>query len=257
MLCVALVCAQKFEVASVKPAGPERDGPRAFVNGPERVVIERGSLLQFINLAYRLQWDQISGPKWIADEYYEVNAKIPPGSSKERIQLMWQDLLAERFGLKVHMSEKEMPGYELVVAKSGPKFHVEPGFPEPPAGKRYARVGIPPRTWRQTFIGYSMAEFCGQLAWVVAPQYQAWPGHFSVGHVTDETGLKGTYDFTFEFAGGLQSGAYPPPLPDDQSDTAALFFDALQQQLGLRLVEKKVRAPLLVIDAANRTPSEN
>ena len=141
-------------------------------------MIERQTLLRFINLAYGVNFDQISGPRWIAEESYEVNAKIPPGASKEDLRLMWQDLLAERFALKVHMSEKEVPGYELTLAKGGPKFHVEPGFPEPSAGKKYARIGIPPRTWRQTFIGYSMAEFCGQLAWVVASRYQAWQGFF-------------------------------------------------------------------------------
>jgi len=244
----------KFEVASVKPAAPEHDGPTAYRNGPDRIVFERQSLLRLINVAYGLNFDQISGPKWIASEYYEVNAKIPSGTTKDDLKLMWQDLLAERFGLKVHWTTKEVPGYELVVAK---KFHVEPGFPEPRPGGRRGIGMVPPRTMRQTFRSYSMTEFCQELAWTVASEYQEWPGYFSVGRVVDKTGLNGTYDFTLEFAGRLQSGAYPQPLPDGETDTASFLFDALQQQLGLRLEEKKIKVPLLVVDSANKVPTEN
>jgi uncharacterized protein (TIGR03435 family) len=262
-LLVLMITAQrpaplKFEVASVKPAAPEHDGPTAYRNGPDRIIFERQSLLRLINVAYGVNFDQIAGPKWISSEYYEVNAKIPSGTSKEDLKLMWQDLLAERFGLKVHFTTKEMPGYELVVAKNGPKFHVEPGFPEPrQPGSKHALSGVPPRNVRQTFHNTSMAEFCQDLAWTVASEYQEWPGYFSVGRVVDKTGLEGNYDFTFEFAGRYQSGAYPQPLPDGQTDTASYFFDALQQQLGLRLTEKKIAVPLLVVDAANKVPTEN
>ena len=247
----------KFEVASVKPAAPEHDGPTAYRNGPDRIVFERQSLLRLINVAYGLNFDQIAGPKWIATEFYEVNAKIPPGTTKDDLKLMWQNLLAERFRLKVHFTTKDLPGYELVVAKNGPKFHLEPGFPEPLPGSKRALSGLPPRNVRQTFRSYSMAEFCQNLAWTVAPEYQEWPGYFFAGRVVDKTGLNGTYNFTFEFAGRYQSGAYPQPLPNGETDTASFFFDALQQQLGLRLVEKKIAVPLLVVDSANKVPADN
>jgi uncharacterized protein (TIGR03435 family) len=46
---------------------------------------------------------------------------------------MLQPLLAERFRLKFHWETKNLPVYELVVAKDGSKLHEsktdEPGFP--------------------------------------------------------------------------------------------------------------------------------
>jgi uncharacterized protein (TIGR03435 family) len=255
----------RFEVVSVKPAGPKRDGPSVYKTGPERIIFERQSLLRLINIAYRMNFDQISGPAWLGKEFYEVNAKISVGSGKEQVQLMWQNLLADRFGLKVHFTTREVPAYELTVAKNGPKLrksvegqpHRESGFPEPPPGGRRGISMAPPRTIRQTFRGYSTTELCQLLAWIVAPEEQGWSGYFSVGRVVNKTGLDGSYDFTLEFAGRLQSGAFPPPLPDGETDTASFLFEALQQQLGLKLDEKKLNVPALVVDSANKVPAEN
>ena len=227
----------RFEVASVKPAGPERDGPSVYRLGPgtevaERIALDRVSMLRLLNIAYGLDWDQISGHAWLATEYYSVNAKVPPGTTKEQVKLMWQGLLAERFNLKVHLTAKEFPVYELSVARGGPKMRTSgdgpyvqpPGFPVPPSGSRHGLSMAPPRNVRQTFRGYSMAEFCQQLAWTVAAEGQSgWVGYMSVGRVIDKTGLSGAYDFTLEFAGRFQSGAWPPPLPDGQTDTAPAF----------------------------------
>jgi uncharacterized protein (TIGR03435 family) len=58
----------------------------------------------------------------VANEYYEVNAKVPPRTTKEQVKGMWQNLLAERFNLKFHFSKKDFPVYELTVAKNGPKL---------------------------------------------------------------------------------------------------------------------------------------
>jgi uncharacterized protein (TIGR03435 family) len=263
--------AQEFEVASVKTAGPERDGPTAYRLGPgtddpERITFERQSMLRLLNVAYGLDFDQISGPAWLATEYYSVDAKVPPGTTKEQVKLMWQNLLEERFHLKAHFTSKEFPAWELTVAKSGPKLRksgegapkLEPGFPVLAAGSRHGVAMAPPRNVRQTFHGYTMAEFCQQLAWTVSPEGQSgWLGYASVARVVDKTGLDGTYDFTLEFAGRLQSGAYPPPLPDGESDTAPYLFDALRQQLGLQLEERKSKLDVLVVDHVDRVPTEN
>lgn len=97
----------------------------------------------------------------------------------------------------------------------------------------------PPRNVRQTFRSYSMLEFCRELSWTVSAEGQSgWLGYFSAGRVIDKTGIDGAYDFTLEFAGRFQSGANPTPLPGGETDTAPNLFDALKQQLGLKLEEK-------------------
>jgi len=260
----------RFDVASVKPAGPPHDGPSVYRLGPgtadpERIDLERVSMLQMLNLAWGIDWDQISAPQHIATDIYEVNAKVPPGTTKEQVRVMWKNLLADRFHLQSHTIMKDFPVYELTVAKNGPKFRksaegftVPPGFPVPAAGSRHGISSAPIRNVRQTFLAYSMAEFCQVLAWTVAAENQSgYVGPFSAGRVVDKTGLPGTYDFTLEFAGRFQSGAYPAPLPDGELDTAPFFFDALRQQLGLQLEEKKEKLPVLVVDSLDKLPTEN
>ena len=86
---------------------------------PERITYQRLSLARLLITAYGLDYDQISGPAWLGTELYTVVAKVPPGSTKEQVKLMWQDLLAERFHLKTHLIKKDFPVYELSVAKVG------------------------------------------------------------------------------------------------------------------------------------------
>jgi len=79
----------------------------------------------------------------------------------------------------------------------------------------------------------------------------------SLGRVVDKTELPGTYDFTLEYAGRFQSTLSAPPLPKGEVDTAPLLFDAIRQQLGLQLEEKKEKLPVLMVDHVDRVPTEN
>ena len=259
-----------FEVASVKPWGPAHDGPGVFRIGPktddpERIMIEPASMLRLLVLATGFDFDQISAPTWVATELYGVNAKVPPGTTKEQVRMMWQNLLAERFNLKFHYAAKDFPVYELTVAKNGPKlrksgtgFVVEPGFPAPKAGSGYGLSIVPIRNVRQTFldIPWRTSVSNSRGMWQRRISRGMW-GYVSVARVVDKTGLAGTYDFTLEYAGRFQSTLSAPPLPDGQVDTAALLFDALRQQLGLQLEEKETQLPVLVVDHVDRVPSEN
>jgi uncharacterized protein (TIGR03435 family) len=262
----------KFEVASVRPAVRDEDAP-SFTRGgpgtsdPERITFERQSLVRLLNVAYGLDYDQISGPGWIGTELYTVVAKVPPGTTKEQVKIMWQDLLVERFHLKTHIIKKDFPVYELSVAKGGPKFRksgdgpvkLEPGFPVPPPGQNWGWSFVAPRNTRLTFRDYSMEEFVRQqLDWPLMtflPSY----GTIALGRVVDKTGLDGRYDFTLEYAGRRNSpgGAFPPPLPDGESDTASDLFGALRQQLGLILTEGKAPLDVLVVDQVDKVPTEN
>lgn len=270
----------RFEVASVKAAGHE-EGPSTSRGGPgtgdpERIAEEHVSLLNLIRRAYspagydaagRLDWDQISGPAWIGSERYTVDAKVPPGTTKEQLRLMWQDLLAERFNLKLHFTTRDFTVYELTVARNGPKLRrtgegrerQEPGFPVLAPGARRGVSIVPPRNVRYTFRDYPMAEFIQTLAFPLSEESaQLYAGAFTVARVVDRTGLDGRYDFTFEFAGSMgPGGAFPPPLPDGGTDTAPVLFDALQQQLGLKLEKGKAKLDVLVVDRVDKVPTEN
>jgi uncharacterized protein (TIGR03435 family) len=210
---------------------------------------------------------------------------------------MLQNLLAERFKMTVHREKKEAQVYELTVAKGGPKMteSVEdlaakdaPDSPPPgpPPGGRdpnpmgadgfpvmpKARPGRP-----MMFMGrgrarmQATAESMEELAKMLGNQ---------VGKpVTDATGLTGKYDFTltwdgardiFGFGGGLPM---PPPPPGggaasgsggttplagaSDTETQPTIFGAVQSQLGLKLEQKKGQVDAIVVDHAEKVPTEN
>lgn len=116
-----------FEVASIRPVDHR---VRLHYMGPNtgdlgRISWSRISLRQLIAAAYPeygVFGQRISGPRWIENEY-AVAATIPPGSTIEEIVQMFQNLVAERFGLKFHdMENKEAPGFELTIGPSGFKL---------------------------------------------------------------------------------------------------------------------------------------
>jgi bla regulator protein blaR1 len=179
----------------------------------------------------------LGGPDWINSDQYEIQAKIEdslfaamqkmtPAQQREQVDLMEQALLRDRFGLKVHFETREMPGFALVVAKGGPKLTA-------------AKDG---EVSRLTLGGNEMTATATTIdQWSHAP--------FLGGRtVVDQTGLKGTYDFTLTWSDqpvGAEGGADVPSL-----------FTAVQEQLGLKLVATKVPVEVIVIDHIEK-PSEN
>ncbi len=107
-----------FEVASIKPARPGARGYsiRPF---PGRLKAENGTLKLLRADAYHVYDFQISGPKWIALNRYDLEAKssgdVPP--SKTQLRAMLQKLLAERFGVRVRRESKEMRVYVLQLGR--------------------------------------------------------------------------------------------------------------------------------------------
>jgi len=65
---------------------------------------------------------QIVGPSWLDTERFDINATLPPETTKQQFQVMLQNLLAERFKLTIHRETKELPAYVLTVGKGGPKM---------------------------------------------------------------------------------------------------------------------------------------
>jgi uncharacterized protein (TIGR03435 family) len=237
---------------------------------------------------------QLSIPAALNEGRFEVTAKVPAGATKEQFRLMLQNLLAERFRMTVHREKKEVPVYELTVAKGGSKM--KESEPEPPQESTKADDAPPPppagRGLRQTgpdgfpilpkaqagrpmmFMGMgrarmqATAESMEELAKMLGNQ---------VGKpVTDATGLTGKYDFTLTWDGardifGFGGGLPPPPPPPGggatggstplagASDAEPLptIFAAVQSQLGLKLEQKKGLVEAIVVDHAEKVPTEN
>jgi uncharacterized protein (TIGR03435 family) len=65
--------------------------------------------------------------------------------------------------------------------------------------------------------------------------------------VIDATGLTGTYDIALYWV--------PDRTRPDAGETT--LFDALQSQLGLKLESKKIMLPTVIVDHAEKIPTEN
>jgi uncharacterized protein (TIGR03435 family) len=109
--------APAFEVASVKPAAPAREGMPPMSLEPFR--ISGMPLRQIISQAYGLRPYQLVGaPDWIDDARFDIAATRPAGTETRQTPAMLRQLLAERFKLLVRVSTEELPIYELVRARA-------------------------------------------------------------------------------------------------------------------------------------------
>jgi uncharacterized protein (TIGR03435 family) len=124
-----------FEVASVKP---DKSGTPMimFRLTPDGLNITNAPLKVLIQQAYGVEENQVIGlPNGLSSERYDVEAKVDSSDVPKLHDLdphqrmrMLQPVLAERFQLKVHQETRELPVYELVLSKGGPKFHeAKPG----------------------------------------------------------------------------------------------------------------------------------
>jgi uncharacterized protein (TIGR03435 family) len=264
LLAVALVLASAqdaFEVASVKRSlnNSNRDsegGPGT--KEPGRYYFHSATLEDLIAVAYGVDYFQISSKTSLEGQRFDVDTKIPAGTTKEQFRAMMRNLLVERFHLKAHAEQREFPGYELVVAKGGSKLKesgdapaplppsIAEEFPELTPG----RPGLASRnTTRDGNALVRMRGYREPVAKFVTGLHP--PGGRPV---VDKTGLTGLYDFTLEYSYPLSNAS-----PDNPSQPSALpdLFTAIQQQLGLQLVSRKLPFDVVVVDSVDKTPIEN
>ena len=229
-------------------------------------------LRPIIEFAYNIKPYQLSGgPGWIRSksDRYDIEAKVEDSLVEElqklspdqrgyQMRLMLRSLLADRFKLSLSHETKELPIFALVVAKGGPKL--TPTAVTPPDPSRTNAPGPQNRPFIQmTPAGNNTAKISatGVPIGALADRLLGLP---DIGGrpVLDQTGIKGNYDFTLQFAirvglsGGLP-GLDNEPTPDASGPS---IFTALEEQLGLKLESKKGPVETFFIDHIER-PSEN
>lgn len=248
-----------FEAASIRPAAPAPVGgfmpgapgspvtcPLTGCGGPGtgtpgRITFARVSLKDLIRVAYGVEQSRlIEAPDWMQSARFDVVANVPPGATRDEANRMLQNLLADRFQLKVHRATRELPVYALVVAPRGSKLKASVGDrnARPAAERARGTIGSGARK-RFEFDDWAMAQFANTLSSEVERP------------VIDRTGLAGKYDIRLEFAEVRRSVV----TPDAQS--APELFTALTEQLGLKLESTKGPVEVLVVDSASRQPTEN
>jgi bla regulator protein BlaR1 len=248
----------KYAVATIKPSKAD-DGRVMLMFKPDGVSMTGVPVQMMLRAAFGIEDDRILGaPGWAKSDHYDIEAKVAPEDApkldklkRDQRMMMLQPLLADRFGLKFHHETRQLPVYELVIAKGGLKM--KESKPDDPTG------GAPAR--HMTMIGGrgkvdGQGSTMGSLAHVLSDQ---------VGRtVLDKTGLTGMYDYSLNWtpddapppmaggpAGGPPDNAPPPPDAGGPS-----LFTALQEQLGLKLEPEKGPVDVIVIDHIDK-PSEN
>lgn len=227
-----------FDVASIRPhVGEMRPDVQT---SPGSLTIRNQTLLYLIQWAYDIPPFRINGPAWLRDARYDVVAKADGGGDDNQLRLMLRTLLANRFGVKTHPEQKEMQVYAITLAKGGPKFP-ESTDTGPPVFDRGGPTTL-------TAHRVTMKDLAVQIS---DPLNRP---------VIDETGLKGRYEIRIDVSAYMQAaagGGGGGGGGDGQIDVMGVLFNALQQQLGVKLESKKENVDLLVIDHAEKTPTEN
>jgi uncharacterized protein (TIGR03435 family) len=269
-LCVATVSLAQtpakveFDAVAVHLSSAERT---ALQFDPSRIRLVKVNLMTVLCFAWNTVPYKVFGPDWLDTEMFDIEAVPRAGSTPAEWRGMLQTMLADRFGAVVHVENRVLPGYELVLARGGPKFgdaksrpafvkrsdpvwqfshldNLEAGVPgESSVGghARFAGKQIPVTT---------LAEMLGRILKV---------------QVGDYTGLSGTYDMNIYFDPNFpRAGASEAPPGDSLALPTANLDDtfprlplALREQLGLELNAKRVPVDVLVVDRISRKNTAN
>lgn len=215
-------------VGAISPGEPVR---MRFLNQNGTLDVKNVTLEHLIQYAYGVSQSQIAGaPNWIASDLFDMNVKTNEDINSDRFKLAVQDLLSQRFKLALHRELKNAQVYELKVGPNGPKLAQS-------ASKELDRMLIQP-------VGHLEATSATMGDLVKFLQ------NFTGSVVTDKTGLTGLYDFTLN-AQGLTIGSTKSP------DDIAALQKAVSEQLGLELNPQSGLINTLIIDHAEKLPSEN
>ncbi|HUB51984.1 MAG TPA: TIGR03435 family protein [Terracidiphilus sp.] len=244
-----------FEVATIKTSKPDPEQSMMMFTA-DGVSITGIPLAMIIREAFNVEDDHIIGePSWAKSSRFDIEAKVAPddapklkGLSTPQRKIMLIGLLTDRFGLKYHHETRDLPVYELVIAKGG--VRMSPAKVQDPAQARHMMMFGGPGKIESTSMKTSA------LAHVLSMQLRR--------TVIDKTGLTGQYDFTLTFAPDEGAAAMAGPAdgsPATNSDngdgsTAPSLFTAVEEQLGLKLESAKGPEDVIVIDQIAQ-PSAN
>jgi len=215
--------APAFDAATLR-LNTANDQPMGdFENG--RVIVHNMSLRSFIGGAYHVPNEYIFGPNWLDSVRLDLSAKTDAGTSEDDSRLMMRTLLEEKLHLKVHFEKRVLAVYALKVAKRGPKFSESKPDPDRKPG----------------CVTYRPLECHGMTApAILNALYNAASSQFDLP-VREMTGLKGRYDFRLS-------------LEPDASGQSISIFDAVEEQLGLKLQPIKQSIRAIVVDHVERVP---
>jgi bla regulator protein BlaR1 len=252
----------EFEVVDIKLS---KSGVRGLGSGRiipsgqfQGVNIPLKAIIQF---AYGVRTEAITGaPGWVDVDRYDIVGKGPAiGTEKtfwpntpllaitgdpsanlpyvdETFRLMVQSMLADRFKLVVRQEQRPTDVYALVIAKGGSKL------------QKAADAGMPDCVKTNDGTPRNIYADCKHMTMPdLARMLPSFAPAYVDREVLDFTSIKGAYDFKLGWTG--------KGYAEDVGGGVTLP-EALEKQIGLKLEDRKVPMPIIVIEHIER-PSEN
>jgi uncharacterized protein (TIGR03435 family) len=257
----------RFEIADVHISaktvnpfvrtGPARGG---------RYEVKNATMVDLVRIAYGFDPDKVlGGPNWLEMNRFDVIAKVPPDSTQETQKLMLQSLLEDRFKLKIHQETKPLPTHALTIGKK-PQLKESDGTEEtgcrpqtasgpPSEGAPRIMMGVANGSMTTIALGagmtihyvcrnMTMAAFAAGLRGMMG-------ANVGPNQVLDETGLKGNWNFDIKW-----SMQFMGPMAANTTERISTF-EAIEKQLGLKLEERQIPTPVIVVDSVNEKPTDN
>jgi uncharacterized protein (TIGR03435 family) len=215
-----------FAVAAIKPHDPN-SSRQGFDAVGDRFTIRNQTVVTLMMFAYSIDKHQVvNAPSWTGVDRFDIEGKAdtPGEPNLHQQQQMLQNLLAERFGLRFHHEERELPVYAIQIAKGGSKLKPAAN-PDAEADQTATNHG---GEITVSITTGTMADF------ILGMQF------FFDRPLVDQTSISGRHDFTLRYAHD-ESTATDPNAPPG-------LFTAIQEQLGLRLNAVKAPIDVFVID---------
>jgi bla regulator protein blaR1 len=249
-----------FEVASIKANQSGQQGASFGPRGSQLVVVNN-TLFNIIRNAYGIQGNQIlGGPDWIRDdrERWDITAKAPEGTKPDQLLLMVQQLIADRFKVRLHKETQEVPMFALVMARADRRLgpQMKPAAfdcnalraaiargekPTPPPQTDRPACGAQTRPGQFLVGGYPVSDIARNLSSFVGGR-----------PIVDRTGLTGIYDLQLTWTPEQPPIAPPGQVLPPLDPNGPSIFTAVEEQLGLRLQATTGPVEVLVIDSAER-----
>jgi uncharacterized protein (TIGR03435 family) len=235
----------QFAVATVKPTR-HGNGMSLLQFTPDGIRIENLPVQDTLRIAFGMQDDRIFGsPDWANVERFDVEAKVDDSDvaklgtlTMDQRRAMLVPLLVDRFGLKFHYEQRDLPTYSLVIAKGGSKIRQSNADP--------AQRNFQPR-------GRGQLESIGTPLKNLIPILSRQVGRT----VFDNTGLTGLYDYTLQWTPDDSFAPFPNGSGADAGSASKPdLFTALREQLGLELKSQKGPVDVVVVDQISK-PNAN
>jgi uncharacterized protein (TIGR03435 family) len=234
----------KFDVVTVKPSDPARQGKGFTVRG-RHVMTFNTNVNDLITFAYGLHAKQIVGaPAWFATDKFDIDGvpDVEGQPNTKQFKMLFQSVLTDRFKLTFHHDQKELSVYALEVGKSGPKLTETIHNPNDPKNFLFRKLGA------LMVTNSTMRDFCDGMQAAVMDK-----------PVVDHTGLTARYDFTLNWTpdeSQFEGMGMKVPSATDDPNAPPVLSTAMQEQLGLKFEATKAPAEVFVIDHVEK-PSAN